>query len=71
MHLDANNLYGWAMSQLLPHKEFQWFEGLTEEMVRNHDPNSEYGYFVECDLGYPSELHDAYNDYPWVPQGSA
>jgi len=67
MYLDANNLYGWAMSCLLPHKEFEWFEGLTEEMVRNYDPNSEYGYYVECDLEYLRELHDAHNDYPLGP----
>jgi hypothetical protein len=69
MHLDANNLYGWAMSCQLPHKEFEWFptENFTEDMVRNYDPNSDVGYYVECDLGYPKELHDAHSDYPLGP----
>ena len=24
----------------------------------------EIGYFIECDLEYPEELHDLHNDYP-------
>ena len=24
MYLDANNLYGWTMSQYLPYSEFKW-----------------------------------------------
>ena len=67
MYLDAHNLYVWAMSQPLPHKEFQWFEGFTEEMAKTYESSDEYGYFVECDLKYPTELHDAHNDYPLGP----
>ena len=26
------------------------------------------GYFVECDLEYPTELHNAHNDYPLAAQ---
>ena len=66
-YLDANNLYWWALSQPLPHTEFQWFEGFAEEMARTWESSDEYGYFVECDLEYPAELHDAHNDYPWAP----
>ena len=31
IYLDANNLYGWAMSQLLPTSNFKW---LTDEEIR-------------------------------------
>ena len=27
------------------------------------------GYFVECDLAYPDELHDQHNSYPLAPEG--
>ena len=30
MYLDANNLYGWAMSQYLPTGGFKW---MTEEEI--------------------------------------
>ena len=30
MYLDANNLYGWAMSQRLLVNSFEWIEQLSE-----------------------------------------
>ena len=70
MYLDANNLYGWAMSQPLPTGEFDW---LNEEEITNLDimqiaDNSEEGYILEVDLKYPKELHDLHNDYPLAPE---
>ena len=63
MYLDANNLYGWAMSQYLPTGEFKW---LTEEEVdlSKYNDESEKGLVLEVDLEYPEELHDLHNDYP-------
>ena len=26
------------------------------------------GYFIECDLEYPNELHNLHNDYPFAPE---
>ena len=66
MYLDAKNLYGWAMSNPLPEKDFEWYEGLAEEEIRNYQED-DVGYFVDCDLGYPHELHDKHNDYPLAP----
>ena len=69
MYLDANNLYGWAMSQPLPTGEFDW---LNEEEISNLDitqitDDSEEGYILEVDLKYPKEIHDLHNDYPLAP----
>ena len=63
MYLDANNLYGWAMSQYLPTGGFKW---LTEEEVdlSKFDDESEKGLILEVDLEYPEELHNFHNDYP-------
>ena len=48
MYLDANNLYGWAMSQKLPVNGFKWVKNLSkfnEILIRNYDENSDKGYF--------------------------
>ena len=67
MYLDANNLYGWAMSQYLPTGGFKW---LTEEEVdlSKYNDESEKGLVLEVDLEYPEELHDLHNDYPLAPE---
>ena len=70
MYLDANNLYGWAMSQALPTGRFGWVEdreGLRK-MITEHPADSPEGYILEVDLKYPTELHDAHNAYPLAPE---
>ena len=66
MYLDANNLYGWAMSQYLPTGGFKW---LTEKQINNlnlakYEEDSNKGLILEVDLEYPEDLHDVHNDYP-------
>ena len=53
MYLDANNLYEWELSQLLPTSNFKW---LTDEEMKDLDmmmrpDDSSKGYILECDLG--------------------
>ena len=66
MYLDANNLYGWAMSQYFPTGGFKW---LTEKQINKinlaqYNEDSNKGLLIEVDLEYPKELHDLHNDYP-------
>ena len=70
LYLDANNLYGWAMSEPLPVSDFVWVSAEECETIdwRVQDDEQEYGYFVECDFTYPDELHDLHNDYPLAPE---
>ena len=70
MYLDANNLYGWAMSQPLPYGDFKWldFKDPEEIILDNYHENSNEGIILEVDLDYPEELHDLHNDYPCAPE---
>ena len=68
-YLDANNLYGWAMSRPLPKKNFHWKRVMpTEEQIMKMKHNSKKGWIPEVDLEYPAHLHDAHNDYPMAPE---
>lgn len=70
IYLDANNLYGWAMSQPLPYGDFKDLTDseITNLDIMNVDPLGDIGYFVECDLSYPNHLHAIHNDYPLAPE---
>ena len=59
-YLDANNLYGWAMSKPLPISNFKWMKNLNN--WRNRPC------ILEVDLEYPEELHDLRNEYPLAPK---
>ncbi|XP_039288489.1 uncharacterized protein LOC120352367 [Nilaparvata lugens] len=68
----ANNLYSWAMCQLLPCQKFQWMEKDELEWVsRGVDGVGDVqriGYILEVDVEYPAELHDSHNDFPFLAE---
>ena len=70
MYLDANNLYGWAMSQYLPTGNFKWLSQnqIEKANLGKYTENSKKGLILEVDLEYPQELHDLHNDYPLGPE---
>lgn len=70
IYLDINNLYGKAMSEILPVNGFRF---LNEDEIERLDfstiaDDASIGYVVECDLEYPENLHDIHNDYPLAPE---
>ena len=68
VYLDANNLYGWAMSKPLPVGGFEW---MSEKELENWEEFVEeegVGCILEVDLEYPAELHDFHNDFPLAPE---
>ena len=66
IYLDANNLYGYAMSKFLPTSGFKWID--PEEFDLNkYKSNSLKGYVLLVDLEYPKELQELHTDYPLAP----
>src|ERR1043165_3034274 len=61
-YLDANNLYGWAMSKPLPTHGFKW---MSDDELNNWRT---IPCILEVDLEYPHDLHDLHNDYPLAPE---
>ena len=70
-YLDANNLYGAAMSEKLPMNGFKWVNDIFEindKFVKSYNKNSDKGYILEVDVDYPSKLHKLHRDMPFLPE---
>ena len=61
-YLDANSLYGFAMTQNLPSGGFKW---MTEKEISDW---RDIPCFIEADLEYPDNLHKLHNEYPLAPE---
>jgi hypothetical protein len=69
LYLDANNLYGYAMCEYLPMRDFEWNKEVwTKDKIMNLDDNGEKGYLFEVSLKYPEALHDLHNGYACAPE---
>ena len=64
LYLDANNLYGWAMSQPLPTNDFKWEDDLE---YYKHIPKGR-GCFITCDLKYTTEAQIKTQRFPLAPE---
>ena len=70
MYLDADNLYGWAMSQYLPTGGFRWMtqKQIDKINLAKYKEDSEKVLILEVALEYPEGLHNLHNDYPLAPE---
>jgi len=68
VYLDANNLYGWAMSEYLPYAGFDWVQNVENFDIFSISETSDIGYILEVDLEYPMEIHDEHNDLPFCTE---
>ena len=79
VYLDANNLYGWAMSKKLPDNGFKLLDTaepsslersnkINEEFIKNYNENDTKGYILEVDVKYPKRLHELHSDLPFLSE---
>ena len=69
-YLDANNLYGWAMSKKLPINGFKRTDSykINEEFIKNYNENDNKGYLLDVDVRYPKRLHELHSDLPFLSE---
>ena len=70
VYKDVNNLYGWSMSQYLPtgvFREIKNTKSSLKSILRTPD-NNEHGFLIECDLQYPSNIHEKTKYFPFFPE---
>ena len=72
-YLDANNLYGWAMSKKLPVNGFKWLDSnkideINEDFIKNYNEHNDKGYILEVDIKYSKRLHELHSDLPFLSE---
>ena len=71
LYLEANNLYGWAMSQEFPVNGFKWKKHvlkINEDFIKNYDEDSNKGYILEVDIEYIKILQKSHIDLPFLSE---
>ena len=71
-YLDANNMYGWEMSQKLPVKGFKWVKQkklskFNEDFIKNMMKRV-IGDIFGVDIDYPKELFNNHKNLPFLPE---
>ena len=70
-YLDANNLYGKAMTEKLPVGGFKWVNDISkidEDLVKDYNKNDNKGYILDVDVDYPNKLQNLHSDPPFLPE---
>ena len=68
LYIDANNLYGWAMSESIPYDEIKLDTNVELEDILNTPDDSDFGYFIEVDLTYPDNMKQKTKNFPFAPE---
>ena len=73
-YIDANNLYGYAMMQKLPYKDFELITTTTLDprsgfldVILNTPDDSDHGYCIVCDIDYTNECKERTEQLALMP----
>ena len=72
--MDATNLYGHSMSQMLPYEKFKLWHGHPDlhmnklKGILNTSDDGDIGYFAVVDLKYPDSKKEKKNNFPFCPE---
>ena len=71
LYMDATNIYGHSMSQLLPFDQIEMWHGHPDlymnwlEKILNTSEDNEIGYFLEVGLKYPDNIKEKTKNFPF------
>ena len=69
IYVDANNLYGFAMSQALPYDNIKFeTENICLDEILNTPDDNDIGYFLEVDIEYPHSIRQKTKHFPFCPE---
>ena len=74
LYIDATNLYGHSMSQMLPSDEIEMWHGHPDlymnwlEEILNTPDDADIGYFLEVNLKYPDDMKQKTKYIPFCPE---
>ena len=72
--IDANNLYGWVMSQMLLYDEIEMWHGHPDlfmkkiEEILETPRDTDIGSFVKVELKYPDKIKEKTKNFPFTPE---
>ena len=68
---NLNNIYGWAMSQMLPVNNFECIKDTSqfnEDFIKNYNEKSDEENFLEVDVQYLEKFYEPHNNLPVLPE---
>ena len=71
MYVDANNLYGHAMSKKLPVDNFKWETNVTiftKDFIKSYNEETDIGYLLFVDVLYPKYFREKHKYLPFLPE---